>query len=67
MTSYETCTACHGREAFNLGKCDKCTHKLASIPKVLGKRTLEEENSNSNKKPYWISLYESQFGSIQNN
>jgi len=48
MISYETCKACHGREAFDLGPCNKCSHKSASvsIPK--------EEN----KKPAWIRIHE---------
>ena len=63
MTSYETCNVCHGREPFNLGKCDKCSHKPALIEtrNINGIQYYALKPSSTKKKevkPTWVTLWE---------
>jgi hypothetical protein len=61
MTSYETCKACHGREAFGLGPCNKCSHKSSSIVEtksINGVQYYALKQATTTKKPYHVTLME---------
>jgi hypothetical protein len=61
MTSYETCRVCHGREAFGLGQCNKCSHESSSIVETRNINgvqyyALKSATTKKEEKLYWTEI-----------